>query len=391
MWKEDFQRNLPPAPALTKPRPQPSAPPSSSLSREDRVSREKIGQATPGPIETGEPSTMPQTSISPKYAEPDVLATLVRNATTPPRIHKSVPTSSRSTKSEAQSATRATPRKQVASQEATGEKKTPRRATSARRLRPTGATSASARSSGRKNPANSSRRSESGESSERIVWPTDAEYSSRFDTQSSLNSPPESTYGAGLTSRDPHLAEERKPYGSHLRTAGNYSNIVHPFGSAVPRFEAWDPRRASFGGGASSGGDGHPPGCGTGSRFMRSSSSAPSLSNQQPEWDSTPSYSRPNALQGLRLYKANEAWARDEILYQMRGGRSSNYWSDYHGMFDVPGFSQLSPNRVFNWELRKTDYLGRWNNKFVETGSQLGGMRESGVGGYDRFDGNPFT
>jgi hypothetical protein len=56
-------------------------------------------------------------------------------------------------------------------------------------------------------------------------------------------------------------------------------------------------------------------------------------------------------------------------------------------MFDVPGFSQLSPNRVFNWELRKTDYLGRWNNKFVETGSQLGGMRESGVGGYDRFDG----
>ena len=112
---------------------------------------------------------------------------------------------------------------------------------------------------------------------------------------------------------------------------------------------------------------------------------------QRPAWDSTPLYKRPNALRGLKLYKTNDAWARDEVLYHERGGRASNYWSDYHGQFDVPGFSQLAPNRVFQWELRKIDYVGRWNNKFIETGTQIGGMRESGVGGYDRFDNNPFT
>ena len=134
----------------------------------------------------------------------------------------------------------------------------------------------------------------------------------------------------------------------------------------------------------------HPLG-GTGSRFLRASSSAPNLVEQRPQWNSTPLRSRPNALRGLKLYKANEAWARDEILYHERSQTASNYWSDFHGMFDIPGFSQLAPNRVFHWELRKTDYVGRWNQKFIETGTQLGGLRESGVSAYNRFDGNPFT
>ena len=68
-------------------------------------------------------------------------------------------------------------------------------------------------------------------------------------------------------------------------------------------------------------------------------------------------------------------------------------------------------------EIRQTAYMDRWNNKFgeqlspvhlpplrrlfdcicllhgaaVETGSQIGGMRESGVATFNAFDGNPFT
>ena len=123
------------------------------------------------------------------------------------------------------------------------------------------------------------------------------------------------------------------------------------------------------------------------SRFLRSSHSAPEL----PKWNDTPSRGRPHECRGLKLYKANEAWARDELLYHRRGGSASNYWSDLHGQFDVGMSSQLAPARVFNWELKRTDYLGRWNQKYVETNTQLGGLRESGGVAVDHYDGNPFT
>lgn len=48
--------------------------------------------------------------------------------------------------------------------------------------------------------------------------------------------------------------------------------------------------------------------------------------------------------------------------------------------FNVPDRYEYAPVRVCMLEMRKTDYMGRWNNKFEQIAGKI-----------DRFDGNPFT
>ena len=89
----------------------------------------------------------------------------------------------------------------------------------------------------------------------------------------------------------------------------------------------------------------------------------------------------------MKSSRNNEPWARDELQYN----RKFFMMSDYHGNYDLDERSEHEPGRLARHELRRIDYFGRWNNKFVEQNTQLGGLRESGVAAYNAFDGNPFT
>lgn len=109
------------------------------------------------------------------------------------------------------------------------------------------------------------------------------------------------------------------------------------------------------------------------------------LLHERPAWDGTPLRARPPALRGLLAHQrggrspdgwGSEPWARDETVYNQRFGM----WSDYDGHFNIGERFEYSPVRVRMLEMRKTDYIGRWNNKFEQIAGKI-----------DRFDGNPFT
>ena len=140
-----------------------------------------------------------------------------------------------------------------------------------------------------------------------------------------------------------------------------------------------------------------------------------SVSNfaNRPAWDDTPLRARPPALRGLLTTRCSEPWAKDELVYHRRFPT----WSNYDGHFEADARAEHEEGRLCMAEIRQTAYMDRWNNKFgeqlspvhlpplrrlfdcicllhgaaVETGSQIGGMRESGVATFNAFDGNPFT
>ena len=119
----------------------------------------------------------------------------------------------------------------------------------------------------------------------------------------------------------------------------------------------------------------------------RSNASTTSSILDRPAWDDTPLRCRPPALRGMSSRRQSEPWARDELQYN----RKFFMLSDYHGNYDLAERSEQEPGRKLRHEIRRTDYFGRWNNKFIELNTQLGGLRESGAASYNPFDGNPFT
>mmetsp|Transcript_69506 Transcript_69506/g.137836 ORF Transcript_69506/g.137836 Transcript_69506/m.137836 type:complete len:202 (-) Transcript_69506:478-1083(-) len=109
-------------------------------------------------------------------------------------------------------------------------------------------------------------------------------------------------------------------------------------------------------------------------------------------WDDSPHRARPPALRGLLLHDPImdpwlEPFARDEATYHKR----FSMWSTDEGRFDAMARHPFLPERLRMAEIRKTDYMGRWNNKFVAMGTQIGGQHESGGYVYNNYDGNPFT
>ena len=64
----------------------------------------------------------------------------------------------------------------------------------------------------------------------------------------------------------------------------------------------------------------------------------------------------------MKSSRNNEPWARDELQYN----RKFFMMSDYHGNYDLDERSEHEPGRLARHELRRIDYFGRWNNKFVE-------------------------
>jgi len=92
-------------------------------------------------------------------------------------------------------------------------------------------------------------------------------------------------------------------------------------------------------------------------------------------------------LHDKRFEQWTEPFAKDESVYNRRFAM----WSDEEGVYDLPERDRFLPQRLVLDDMRRTDYFGRWNNKFVEMGTQIGGQHESGGYTYNNFDGNPFT
>jgi len=84
---------------------------------------------------------------------------------------------------------------------------------------------------------------------------------------------------------------------------------------------------------------------------------------------------KPN-LKGL-----SEPWARDEQVYNKR----FDTWSDFNGHYDLIARRETIPERVREHELRKVDYMDRWNNKFTDISARNSGRD------VNRYDGDPFT
>lgn len=86
--------------------------------------------------------------------------------------------------------------------------------------------------------------------------------------------------------------------------------------------------------------------------------------------------------------RGKEPWAKDEFVYNRR----APMLSEYHGFYDLIERDDQEPGRLLRLEIRRTDYFGRWNNKFIETNTQLGGNSQSGgLLQANPFDRNPFT
>lgn len=103
---------------------------------------------------------------------------------------------------------------------------------------------------------------------------------------------------------------------------------------------------------------------------MFSSPNKRSKMMQRPAWDSTPLRNRPSALIGLKPV-TREPWAVDEDVYNRRFETRD---------VGVPDRYLDKTARVRGMSYNKIDYMCRFDQKYSEMN-----------GGYDRYDGNPFT
>ena len=97
---------------------------------------------------------------------------------------------------------------------------------------------------------------------------------------------------------------------------------------------------------------------------------------ERPSWDSTPMRNRPAALRGLKPVTP-EPWAHDEVVYNAY--KHSKSRGAPHARHAHAGMAEHDINRTARKrekEFRHTQYMGRFDSKFVETND---------------YDGNPFT